>query len=176
MQKIIYVLIAAAALVFSCSNFDDHGTYTCGHAELFTSEGPQPYVANCLVGQRVTVEITIMLTNLCINAVDPGPKVIMYLWSCDDYGDPKDEIMTTPIALLAEGEKDVDIMYSLPVYPGTYWLFATFGSDATLANDNATNCKTITSPLKFGMRIPFLFPEHITFNGPHIALYLKGTY
>lgn len=150
-------------------------TVRFGHAELTTIGNPsgEPYAPGYLLGQKVEVLSPIKLTHLGVNAIEPGPQVVLALYS-DASSNPGNLLSWTPPTTMVAGANEIAVTCSVEIAPGTYWVLAEYDADAVIANGAATT-EIDHIAHTFGTGLPDPFGVAATYAGATVALYVVGT-
>lgn len=145
-----------------------------GNPSITTEGNPdgQPFSTGYLLGHAIVTTSSFTLTMLAVNAIDPGPSVVLALYA-DSAGAPSALVASTATETLVSGPNE------LPVTPvvlpaGTYWMAATYSADAKIANGNDNATVIAFTAHTFGTPLPDPFSATKQ-TSDQTGFYLVGT-
>ncbi|MBX3219213.1 MAG: hypothetical protein KF795_01760 [Labilithrix sp.] len=146
-----------------------------GNPSITTEGNPsgQPFANGYLLGHSIVTTSSFTLTRLAVNALDPGPSVVLALYA-DSAGAPGALVTSTATATLVSGRNELPVTSPVVLPAGTYWIAATYSADAKIANGNDNATMTAFTAHTFGDPLPDPFLA-TTQTSDQIGLYLVGT-
>ena len=133
----------------------------------------QPFSKGYLLGQSFVTTSSFTLTKLAVNAIEPGPSVVLALYA-DSAGTPGSLVASTAAASVVSGANELPVTSPVVLPAGTYWTVAEYSADATIANGNDGTTVIAFTAHTFGDPLPDPFPAS-TQTSDRIGLYLVGT-